>query len=134
MDIWVQYNYTYITYCSVFQLKAPWRLGNIQLVLIIAVVEVFLQEDSFHFELKNISGTKSTCKTPVGKYLRGFKCLSFSLSMKVHKTSCQLATSYEILVASTEFLVSLATGKVYFGPWILLQDNVLLKTNLLLMP
>ena len=28
-----------------------------------------------------------------------------------HKTSRQLATSYEILVTSTEFLVALATGK-----------------------
>ena len=34
-------------------------------------------------------------------------------------TSRQLATSYEILVASTEFLVTLATRKaqIYFGPW-----------------
>ena len=77
-------------------------------------MEVFLQEDSFHFELKNISGTKSTCKTPVGKYLRGFKCLSFSSNVKVHKTSLQLVTSYEILVASTEFLVALATGRHNF--------------------
>ena len=38
-------------------------------------------------------------------------CLVFSSNMKVHKTSRQLATSYEILVASTEFLVALATGK-----------------------
>ena len=28
---------------------SPWRLGNFQLVLILAVVEVYLQEDSFHF-------------------------------------------------------------------------------------
>ena len=33
----------------VFQLKTTWRLGNVQLVLIVAVVEVLLQEDSFHF-------------------------------------------------------------------------------------
>ena len=26
-----------------------WRLGNVQLVLIVAVVEVYLQEDLFHF-------------------------------------------------------------------------------------
>ena len=29
--------------------NSPWRLGNVQLVLIIAVVEVYLQEDLFHF-------------------------------------------------------------------------------------
>ena len=29
--------------------NSPWRLGNVQLVLIVAVVEVYLQEDSFHF-------------------------------------------------------------------------------------
>ena len=34
---------------TVFQLKTTWRLGNVQLVLIVAVVEVLLQEDSFHF-------------------------------------------------------------------------------------
>ena len=34
---------------TVFQLKTTWRLGNIQLVLIVAVVEVLVQEDSFHF-------------------------------------------------------------------------------------
>ena len=34
---------------TVFQLKTTWRLGNVQLVLIIAVVEVLLQEDSFDF-------------------------------------------------------------------------------------
>ena len=34
---------------TVLQLKTTWRLGNIQLVLIVAVVEVLLQEDSFHF-------------------------------------------------------------------------------------
>ena len=28
--------------------NSPWRLGNVQLVLIVAVVEVYLQEDSFH--------------------------------------------------------------------------------------
>ena len=34
----------------VFQLwKTTWRLGNVQLVLIVAVVEVLLQEDLFHF-------------------------------------------------------------------------------------
>ena len=32
---------------TVFQLKTTWRLGNVQLVLIVAVVEVLLQEDSF---------------------------------------------------------------------------------------
>ena len=34
---------------TVFQLKRIWRLWTIQLVLIVAVVEVFLHEDSFHF-------------------------------------------------------------------------------------
>ena len=34
---------------TVFQLKTTWRLGNVQLVLIVAVVEVLLQEDLFHF-------------------------------------------------------------------------------------
>ena len=34
---------------TVFQLKPTWRLGNVQLVLIVAVVEVLLEEDSFHF-------------------------------------------------------------------------------------
>ena len=34
---------------TVFQLKTTWRLGNVQLVLIVPVVEVFLQEDLFHF-------------------------------------------------------------------------------------
>ena len=29
--------------------NSPWRLGNVQIVLIVAVVEVYLQEDSFHF-------------------------------------------------------------------------------------
>ena len=29
--------------------NSPWQLGNVQLVLIVAVVEVYLQEDSFHF-------------------------------------------------------------------------------------
>ena len=29
--------------------NSPWRLGNVQLILIVAVVEVYLQEDSFHF-------------------------------------------------------------------------------------
>ena len=29
--------------------NSPWRLENVQLVLIVAVVEVYLQEDSFHF-------------------------------------------------------------------------------------
>ena len=29
--------------------NSPWRLGNVQLVLIVAVVEVYLQEDLFHF-------------------------------------------------------------------------------------
>ena len=29
--------------------NSPWRLGNVQVVLIVAVVEVYLQEDSFHF-------------------------------------------------------------------------------------
>ena len=38
-------------------------------------------------------------------------CLTFSSNVKVHKTSHQLVTSYEILVASTELLVALATGK-----------------------
>ena len=34
---------------TVFQLwKTTWRLGNIELVLIVAVVEVLLQEDLFH--------------------------------------------------------------------------------------
>ena len=33
---------------TVFQLKTTWQLGN-QLVLIVAVVEVLLQEDLFHF-------------------------------------------------------------------------------------
>ena len=33
---------------TILQLKT-WRLGNVQLVLIIAVVEVLLLEDSFHF-------------------------------------------------------------------------------------
>ena len=40
----------YLSYIlTVFQLKTTWRLGNIQLVLIVAVVEVFLQEDLIHF-------------------------------------------------------------------------------------
>ena len=44
---------------TVFQLwKTTWRLGNLQLVLIVVVVEVLLQEDSFHCYLKNISRTK----------------------------------------------------------------------------
>ena len=34
---------------NVFQLKRTWRLWTIQLMLIVAVVEVFLHEDSFHF-------------------------------------------------------------------------------------
>ena len=35
---------------TVFQLwKTTWRLGNVQLVLIVAVLEVLLQEYSFHF-------------------------------------------------------------------------------------
>ena len=34
---------------TVVQLQTKWQLGNVQLVLIIAVVEVHLQEDSFHF-------------------------------------------------------------------------------------
>ena len=34
---------------TVFQLKTTWRRGNVQLVLIVAVVEVLLQEDSFDF-------------------------------------------------------------------------------------
>ena len=34
---------------TVFQLKTTWRLGNVQLVLIVAVVEVLVQEDLFHF-------------------------------------------------------------------------------------
>ena len=35
---------------TIFQLwKTTWRLGNVQLVLIVAVVEVLLQEYSFHF-------------------------------------------------------------------------------------
>ena len=34
---------------TVFQLKTTWRLGNVQLVLIVAAVEVLLQEDSFDF-------------------------------------------------------------------------------------
>ena len=29
--------------------NSPWRLGNVQLVLIIAVVELYLDEDLFHF-------------------------------------------------------------------------------------
>ena len=29
--------------------NSPWQLRNVQLVLIVAVVEVYLQEDSFHF-------------------------------------------------------------------------------------
>ena len=34
----------------VFQLwKTTWRLGNVQLILIVAVLEVLLQEYSFHF-------------------------------------------------------------------------------------
>ena len=42
--------------------NSPWRLGNFQLVLILAVVEVYLQEDSFHFLIKKISaGQKDTC-------------------------------------------------------------------------
>ena len=32
-----------------FAKNSPWRLGNVQLVLIIAVVELYLDEDSFHF-------------------------------------------------------------------------------------
>ena len=35
--------------------NSSWRLGNVQLVLIVAVVEVYLQEDSFHFYIKKIS-------------------------------------------------------------------------------
>ena len=34
---------------TVLQLKTTWRRGNVQLVLIVAVVGVLLQEDSFHF-------------------------------------------------------------------------------------
>ena len=34
---------------TVFQLKRTGRLWTVQLVLIVAVVEVFLHEDSFHF-------------------------------------------------------------------------------------
>ena len=33
----------------IFAKNSPWWLGNVQLVLIVAVVEVYLQEDSFHF-------------------------------------------------------------------------------------
>ena len=33
---------------TVLRLKTTWRLGNVQIVLIVAVVEVLLQEDSFH--------------------------------------------------------------------------------------
>ena len=29
--------------------NSPWRLGNVEVVLIVALVEVYLQEDSFHF-------------------------------------------------------------------------------------
>ena len=57
---------------TVFQLKTTWQLGNVQLVLIVAVVEVLLQEDSFHFYIKNISRTKR--KTPVlNQFLRTLK-------------------------------------------------------------
>ena len=34
---------------TVFHLKRTGRLWTVQLVLIVAVVEVFLHEDSFHF-------------------------------------------------------------------------------------
>ena len=50
---------------TMFQLKRTWRLWTVQLVLIVAVVEVFLHEDSFHFSQKSIGRTKR--KTPVGK-------------------------------------------------------------------
>ena len=54
MEIWVQYHYTHklsLSYIlTVFQLKTTWRLGNVQLLLIVPVVEVFLQEDLFHKE------------------------------------------------------------------------------------
>ena len=38
--------------------NSPWRLGNVQLVLIVAVVEVYLKEDSFHSEIKKISARR----------------------------------------------------------------------------
>ena len=42
--------------------NSPWRLGNFQLVLILAVVEVYLPEDLLHFLMKKISaGQKDTC-------------------------------------------------------------------------
>ena len=44
--IWVQYNYTYIRYLLYFSMTA-WK--HSKRILIVAVVEVFLQEDSFHF-------------------------------------------------------------------------------------
>ena len=44
---------------------SPWQLGNMQLVLIIAVVKVYLQEDLFTFKLNKYHRTKSA--TPVGK-------------------------------------------------------------------
>ena len=46
--------------------NSPWRLGNFQLVLILAVVEVYLQEvnNCFTFKFKKYQQDK---KTPVGK-------------------------------------------------------------------
>ena len=42
---------------------SPWRLGNVQLVLIVAVVKVYLQKDSFHFKLNKYQQDKKydTC-------------------------------------------------------------------------
>ena len=97
--------------------NSPWRLRNVQLVLIVAVVEVYLQEDSFHFYIKKISA---------GQEVRHLLANSFEVSILNHFlrtwnftittnfTSRHLATSYEILVARTEVLVALATRKAQF--------------------
>ena len=61
----------------IFAKNFPWWLGNVQLVLIVAVVEVYLQEDSFHFYIKKISAGR----------LRGFNSRSFSPNMKVYNNN-----------------------------------------------
>ena len=97
--------------------NSPWRLGNFQLVLILAVVEVYLQEDSFHFLFKKISaGQKDTC-WQIDSRFQFLIILSNTITTSF--TSRQLATSHEIVVARTEFLVALATRKAQFRtlPW-----------------
>ena len=56
---------------TVFQLKTTWRLGNVQFVLIVAVVKVLLQEDSFLFLFKKYQQVKKedTCWQIASRFL-----------------------------------------------------------------